>query len=273
MAFNDLGGHQIDLLNQAFKRLLREAGYDQDTLLPGGVGELFGDISTFHNNTVTTTPTFQGAFASAKLKLSLNNPSNGQTVGINGHTFKYVLTLGAATSFTQIKIQDDYISNGNCLSDAINGFDNNQVVPATTPFSYPAYAQVNSDLQGNYYLQFITNAVGAIQDSVPLTCTVTGNAWDLSDLQYSAGTAANTLQMTMFQVSVRSEMRTAGGYTVVLPFNVGYFSATCRDTNGKPVVHAGDTVTTDFVNSIIFTFGGVNGAAVGDVYTVFVVGF
>lgn len=82
----------------------------------------------------------EGAVPSVRVSIA-TNPSNNDTVTVGGHVFKFVSSLGAANTYTQVKIGGAVATSRATLVKALNGVaDSDNIVEGTTTFVAAAAA-------------------------------------------------------------------------------------------------------------------------------------
>ena len=82
----------------------------------------------------------EGAVPTVRVSIA-TNPSNNDTVTVGGHVFKFVSSLGAANTYTQIKIGGAVATSRATLVKALNGVaDSDNIVEGTTTFVAAAAA-------------------------------------------------------------------------------------------------------------------------------------
>ena len=118
---------QRAILKRALEQVVALAGRDVSSLGDVDLGEQLQNVR-------------EGAVPSGRYSIA-TNPSNNDTVTIGGHIFKFVTALGAANTFTQVKIGGAVATSRATLIKAINGTaDADNIVEATTTFAAAAAA-------------------------------------------------------------------------------------------------------------------------------------
>jgi hypothetical protein len=82
-----------------------------------------------------------GVMCAGRLRIA-TEPANAETVTIGGHEFRFLTTLIAANTYTQVKRGTGVATVRTDFIDAINGTSNANVVPASTPHTVPVVADL-----------------------------------------------------------------------------------------------------------------------------------
>lgn len=181
---------------------------------------LDGDVSGLPN--AATPVNDVGAFAAASWYYPVQ-AANGKKVTIGGHDFKYVTSLAAATTFTQIKIGASAAADIINLAKAINGVTSVDVVQALNPFSLAVKA-IEYSLAVEMFLFAATSRGGALArvaaPSIAVSTDIAGGAeWDVTNMnQYSANGAPSTPRIHRGKFTVTPEMITFSVAVLWLPF-------------------------------------------------------
>ncbi len=239
------------LLSELFEKLAR-----QNSLKEGALeGMTFGDQLQTDTD---------GAIPNSRVLMS-TNATNNDTLTIGGHVIKFVTSLGAANTFTQVKIGGDAATTRASLVNALNGVaDSDNIVAATTSFvsamatlGAPIYAdQVSTKVR--IRLATVHGAVGALSPATPVSVTLaasltTSAAWDVTNLNASGGIDAGK-RVVVTQFAITAAMVTAGEKFVECPFTPTSFSVQCRSSSG--VIRALDEAVAISGDAIRLVFAG-----------------
>lgn len=230
-------------LTNVFNRLIRLggiAGYRDDALPGFSFGE---QVQT----------SADGVIPSARCKISAN-PTNNDTITIGGSVFKFVTSLAAATTYTQVKIGASLAVTLASLVNAINGVSDVTVVANTTPFVAAVYA----DLPDTTHLRIRqTSAQGAVpqfaQDPIAMalasSLTQAGDGWNMTDVSLLGQNPTASARRTIGKVTISAAMITYGKLEIDLPFTIGrliwdgYTSAGVKRAINEAVTFSGSTIT------------------------------
>lgn len=226
------------------------------------VGGILGDS---YNPPVAT----KGVIPAARLAFA-TDASNADSITIGGHEFRFLTSLIAADTFTQVKRGTSAAATRASLVNAINGVADDTVVQATTPFDKSIVADVVStsvrirlaDERGGVPVAGVSASIALAESLTPA-----GDIWDCANLNV-AGRAASSSQYTSDgSVVVTAQMITNLAYNIELPFTPANFAISVRTSTGAFRAYT-DTVAISG-NSLLVTFGG--GAApnmqAGDIIT------
>lgn len=175
-----------------------------------------------------------GTIPSARLNMA-TAPTANDTVTIGGHVFKFVAALGAADTFTQVKIGTAAASRTAFIK-AINGtVDAANVKPATVPHTIAIVA----DLIDTSRIRIRTatakggTAVAASKGtSIALAeaLTAAADVWDRANLNETGQTNAQTSAVS--SIVITAPMIAAGKVYVEFPFTPLDFTFTVRSATG-----------------------------------------
>jgi len=207
----------------------------------------------------SATPTvIQGVVPSARL-VFITDASNADTITIGGHVFKFLTTLIAADTTTQVTRGVSAAATRASLVNAINGATDATVVPATTPFSASVVADlVSTSLRLRLASSRGGPAVAGTSPSITLAEALTPAAsiWNCANLNVSGKTAASGQMISVGSVAVTAQMITAGSFNAELPFTPSAGSFVWTATSAAGVLLA----TTDTVllsgNSVAVALAG-----------------
>lgn len=198
----------------------------------------------------------RGVVPAARCAFSAN-PANLDTITLGGHEFRYVTTLGAATTHTQIMVLGSAALALAATLDAINGVTNASVVQATTPFA----GLVVADAATATVLRLRKALTrGGLPDtgtaSLTLAASITGgaSAWSITNLSAAGGKDVTDQDVSVFSLTVTAAMVTATGFNIELPFTPTVVHWTAYTSAGVP------RATTDNVtisgNSLLVAMAG-----------------
>jgi hypothetical protein len=197
-----------------------------------------------------------GVIPAARLNFA-TNPSNTNTVTINGHVFKFLTTPIAADTTTQIVIGADAAASLALLVKAINGTADVLIIPATTPHTLTLLADAVTATK--LRIRKAATAGGAVATGDKLTSYAVSetlananDVWDRANFNSTGATAnAATARGT---IAITAQMITALTATVELPFtplSYGY----CRMTSTGTTLTCTDTVAISG-NALLITMAG-----------------
>lgn len=198
-----------------------------------------------------------GVIPSGRLKMA-TNPTNNDTVTIGGHVFKFLSSLVAANTYTQVKIGADAATTRASFVKAINGTADATVVEATSPFAGHVLA-VASDTDKVLVQQASarggTLTPGTTSVAVSEGLTAAADVWDVANLD-ETGKAAGTFNVSVGHIAITAAMLTRGKCFIDLPFTPTEFMVQYRNSSGLVL----DGVCTDDAvisgNAIEITLGG-----------------
>lgn len=162
----------------------------------------------------------QGIVPGARLNFA-TNPSNTNTVTINGHVFKFLTTPIAPDTTTQIVIGANAAASLALFIKAINGVSDPLIIPATTPHTLTLLADAVTATvlrirfaaaQGSSTLAIGPKAAYAVSE----TLANANDVWSHADLVSTGRTLAP--QVTRGTIIITAQMITATAVYVELPF-------------------------------------------------------
>jgi hypothetical protein len=212
----------------------------------------------------------QGVYASARLIMSAA-PANNDTITIGGHVFKFLTTLVAANTYTQVKIGTAAATCADLVK-AINGTSSTNVVQATTQFAKAVLADAvaSTTLRLRWATARGGSALAGVADSIALAESITDAAdiWNCANLNV-AGKAPADYQCAEASFTVTAQMVTNGSYQLELPFTPTIFSVYVTSSTG--VLRSSNEAIVISGNALSFTMAG--GASpnlqAGDIVNVF----
>lgn len=160
-----------------------------------------------------------GVVPAARLAFA-TDASNTDTVTIGGHEFRFLTTLVAANTYTQVKRGTSAAQTLADLVKAINGTASANVVQATTAFSKTVLADaVGTSLRLRWATARGGLPLAGVSDSIALAEALTpaGDIWSAADLNVS-GKAPSSGQASLSVLTVTAQMVTNGSFQVELPF-------------------------------------------------------
>lgn len=199
-------------LKEIWNKIMRSGGiggYREDALPSFDFGEQISADS-------------DGIISSGRCKISVD-PSNNDTITIGGHVFKFLTTLVAANTYTQVKRGTSLAVTLAALVDAINGVTNAAVVVATTPFTLAVYADAvdsthlrirQSSAQGVSALEALAPASVTLASSL----TTSGDVWQATNMNVTGQSASSSQRRVLGKVTITAEMITYGKLEIDLPF-------------------------------------------------------
>lgn len=178
-----------------------------------------------------------GVVPSARVNMA-TAPTANDTVTIGGHVFKFVAALGAADTFTQVKIGTAAATRAAFVK-AINGtVDAANVTPATVPFAGLVVADEIDTSR-------IRIRAAATRGGTPLTATAgtsvavsealtaAADVWDRANLNESGEAARRRFASTT--IAITAAMIAAGKVYVEFPFTPTDVEITVRSAAGAPL--------------------------------------
>lgn len=217
-----------------------------------------------------------GTIPSARLKLA-TNPTANDTVTIDGHVFKFVAALGAADTFTQVKILGSAALTRAAFVKAINGTAAvTDWKEATTPFDAAVVAdaidtdKVRLRLADERGGSAVAAAKADADLAVAETLTAGADVWDRANLEETG--QADALTVAISSVTITAQMVTAGKVYIEFPFTPLDFTFTAKSALG--VVRATDDLIAIEGNAIKIPLAGGSSPNLQatDIVTVCVVG-
>lgn len=196
-----------------------------------------------------------GVVPAARLAFA-TDASNNDTITIGGHTFKFLTTLVAADTFTQVKRGTSAAQTLADLVKAINGTSSTNVVQATTPFSKSVVADaVGTSLRIRLADARGGNPIAGVSASIALAEALTpaGDIWNCANLNVS-GKDPGDSQCSLSAFTVTAAMVTNGSFQLELPFTPTIVSAQVRSSAG--VLRSIDEAVTISSNAINFAMAG-----------------
>lgn len=163
----------------------------------------------------------RGVIAASRIAFSAA-PANLDTVTIGGHEFRFLTTLIAATTYTQVKRGANAAATLATLLNAVNGVSDANVVPATTIFAKTVFADAPSATV--FRIQFASKVGGTPvpgpSGSITLACTITAgaSAWPALNLNATGGKALADQDVSDGIVAITAAMVTNGFMDIELPF-------------------------------------------------------
>lgn len=195
-----------------------------------------------------------GVVPAARLAFA-TDASNNDTITIGGHVFKFLTTLVAANTFTQVKRGTSAAQTLADLVKAINGTSSTNVVQATTPFSKTIVADaVGTSLRIRWADARGGNPKAAVSDSIALAEALTpaGDIWNCANLNVSGKAPAS--QSCLASFAVTAAMVTNGSFQLELPFTPTEFVVWVRSSAG--VLRSSDEAVTISSNALSFVMAG-----------------
>lgn len=213
------------------------------------VGGILGDTYNAPVATLGTVPAARLVF--------ITDATDADTITIGGHTFKFLTTLVAANTFTQVKRGTSAAATRASLVNAINGVADATVVQATTPFDKSIVADVVStsvrirlaDARGGAAIPGVSPSIALAESLTPAA-----SIWNCANLNVAGKTAASGSLGDRDQLTVTAQMITATTYNIEFSFTPTGFSATVRTSTGACRAYT-DTIAISG-NSLLITFGG-----------------
>lgn len=218
MAQSNLNAYQQAVLKSAMELLVRIGGNDPAVMSGIDLGAQLQGVR-------------DGIIGSARLGLA-TNPTANDTVVIGGHTFKFVASLGAVVTQTQVKIGADAAASRAVLVKAINGTaDSVNILEGTTAFVATAYAggwavvadevgsstiRVRQCLWGYHGLTNYVQALTPVSIALSETFTDATDAWNCANLNETA--LAPGKRSTSGFLTITAAMITKGSFVIDLPF-------------------------------------------------------
>jgi hypothetical protein len=199
-----------------------------------------------------------GVVPSARFLLD-TQPTNGDTVVVGGHTFKFVTSLAAQNTFTQMKIgaSDSGASARTLLIHALNGV----VDAANITYGTVAVPNVLADLiDTNKVRARLATAPGGTalpgRTSVAVSSSMThaADVWDQANLN-DTGQPANA-SMGLSSVTISAAMITAGKVFVEFPFTPAAFVASINESTGNMARNVTTDTLTIEGNAVKITLAG-----------------
>ena len=188
-------------------------------------------------------------------RMTGGTPVNGNVFAIGAGTYQFVTSLGAPTTYTQIKVLGSAALSLAAAVHAINGVADTNVVQGSTSTVAPVVADIVStslrirlaDARGG-------NPIAGVAASTAPTATVGGGGvWDAANLNVS-GKSSGDSQVSIGQVAITAGMITAGYFNVELPFTPTVYQFDAYSAAGL-LLAITDTVTIAG-NSLLITLGG-----------------
>lgn len=211
---------------------------------------------------VSTTPTRgekmqMGEVCAARLNMA-TDPSNADTVTIGGHVFKFLTTLIAADTTTQVTRGVSAAATRAAFIDAINGTANVLVVPATTPHTLALLAdEVDTS---RVRIRQASSKGGSVRIAAPTSVAVSesltnaSDVWDCANMNETG--CAPGLACQMVRRAITATMITATKTHFEFPFTPTKFVASVKlSTGGHRVLDADDLFTISG-NAIKLTLAG-----------------
>jgi hypothetical protein len=233
----------IDSTHMRVRQAESRGGLPVDTSAVGvAVSQSMTDAGNIWNRSKLGLDT-NGVIPSARLNMA-SIPTNNDTFLIGGHTFKFVTSLGAATTFTQITIGASAAASRTSAINAINGTTDATVVQATTPFAGLVVADLidtsrirvrEADARGG-------NPVAESPISVAVSETLTAGAdvWDRANLNETG--EATGVRTALGSIIITAQHITATKVYIDFPFTPQNFSYTVRSATGA-ILPCTDLVT------------------------------
>jgi hypothetical protein len=176
----------------------------------------------------------QGVVPAARLDFA-TDASNNDTITIGGHVFKFLTTLVAADTFTQVQRGTSAAATLASLVNAINGTSDTTVVQATTPFalSIVADAVTATKLRIRKANARGGSAIAGTVSSTTLAESLTPAAsiWNCADLNVSGKSPAD-YACSISSVTVTAAMVTNGSFQVEMPFTPTVVLAFVKSSTG-----------------------------------------
>lgn len=214
-----------------------------------------------------------GVVPAARLPFA-TDASNADTLTIGGHVFKFLTTLIAADTTTQVKRGTSAADTLASLVKAINGTASTNVVVATTPFALSVVADAVTatvmrlrlaDARGG-------NPKAGVSDSITLAEALTPAAsiWNCANLNVS-GKSPSDSQCSLSKFTVTAAMVTAASFDLELAFTPTVFIAHVTASTG--ILRSCDEAVTISGTHLHFVMagGGSPNLQAGDLVTVLAV--
>lgn len=192
----------------------------------GGLGGMRDDAIPSFDFGAQIQADADGTVPASRCKISAD-ATNNDDLRIGGHIFKFVTSLGAADTFTQVKRGVSLAATQQGFIDAVNGTASANVVPALTPFALAVYADL---VDATHVRVRQSSAQGAVPGGDGSTAalaptsivlaenlTQAGDTWSCLNLNCS-GSAAPSGRRTHDKVTITAQMLTNGSFQVELPF-------------------------------------------------------
>jgi hypothetical protein len=213
-----------------------------------------------------------GAVPSARLGFA-TDPTSADTITIGGHVFKFLTTLVAANTYTQIKRGTSAAQTLADLVKAINGTASANVVQATTQFSKTIVADALTNILRIRWADARGgNPVAGVSASIALSESLTpvASIWNCANLNVTGKSPLDSA-MTVHTFAVTAQMITYGSYQLELPFTPALVSVSTTSSTG--VLRSVDEAVTISSNAINFVMAGSTSPnfQAGDLVTVFAV--
>lgn len=259
---------QAQIFKELFEGLCKEKGYRDELFAGLDLGVQFDSEE-------------EGSVQAARLNMA-TDPSDTNTVTIGGHVFKFLSTLVAADTFTQVKRGTSAAATRADFLDAINGVTNADVVPATTTctaaWNTLGYALAADEVDTSRIrvrrvaldkpgVASAALALAPISIAVSETLANASDVWDCANINESGHAsgkheAAGTLAIT-------ATMITATKFHIELPFTPvagtllwdGYTSAGVKRAIDEAVTVSGSTI------KLVFAGGGSPNWQATDVFS------
>lgn len=198
----------------------------------------------------------KGTIPSARIRGNVIG-ADTETVTIGGHVFKFMTTLVAATTYTQVKVLGSAALTLAEMIKAINGVKSSNSVQATTPFA----ELIVADLINTDYLRIrLADARGgnAITGAGPSITLAEASAWGpWSNTNLNASGVADALAgVARISHAVTAAEITAGAYYAELGFTpTSFVGEILASTGASPTAPRTDAITIDG-NAIKVTLAG-----------------
>jgi hypothetical protein len=202
----------------------------------------------------------QGVIPSSRVAYSVN-PSNNDTLGIGTPAIKFVTSLGAQITQTQVKVLGSAALSLAAVLNAINGVTDANVVPGSVPIAASVVADAvtatvlrlrNATVRGGV-------AKAGISPTLALAASITGgaSAWTTDNLNLSGKSPADVNEScgSMILSAAQITGMGAGGVAIELPFAPTVYSFQFVDSTGKGLNTITDTVTISG-NALVLTTAG-----------------
>lgn len=184
-----------------------------------------------------------GIIPSARLNFA-TNPSNTNTVTIDGHVFTFLTTPIAATTYTQIVIGANAAATLALFVKAINGVADPLIVPATTPHTLSLLADAVTATSLRIRTAASQGGAVAIGAKTSLAVSETlanaADVWDRANLNATGRTLAP--RFTSGTIIISTQMIAAGAVFIELPFTPVDFAYSARSATGAALATS-DLVT------------------------------
>lgn len=198
-----------------------------------------------------------GVVPSARLVMS-SQPSNNDTIGIGGTTFKFVTSLGAAAAQVQVKIGASAAATQASLVKAINGTTASaEWVEATTPFAVAVLADsVSTSVRIRAASARGGTALASASSSIALAESITAAAdiWNCENLNKSGKDPSLSGQSAQAKFAVTAQMITNGSFDLELPFPIDCFSVAVTSSAG--VLRSSNEAVTASGSTLHFVMAG-----------------